>query len=112
MPLGRDYTVLDLIARLRCEVIVVARNELGTLNHTLLTVRALRSTRAALHAIVLMQPRVPDPSSSSNPRLLSRLLRPTPVLTLPWLGPACNRPNLLRAKASDLKSSLAKVLRN
>ena len=29
----------DLIAKLDCEVIVVSRNRLGTINHTLLTVR-------------------------------------------------------------------------
>ena len=42
VPLGQGFTVLDLIARLACEVIVVARNSLGTVNHTLLTVAALQ----------------------------------------------------------------------
>src|SRR3569833_1649882 len=42
VPLGEKYFGSDLIKRLNCEVIVVARNQLGTINHTLLTVNALK----------------------------------------------------------------------
>ena len=38
VPLGEGFSVLDLIAKLGCEAIVVSRNRLGTINHTLLTV--------------------------------------------------------------------------
>ena len=41
MPLGEGFSVLDLIAKLGCETVVVSRNQLGTINHTLLTVDAL-----------------------------------------------------------------------
>src|ERR1041385_8329560 len=34
VPLGEKYLVRDLIKRLNCEVIVVSRNQLGTINHT------------------------------------------------------------------------------
>ena len=119
VPLGHDYTVLDLIHRLRCEVLVAARNQLGTLNHTLLTVRAL--TPFAVHRklrprhptpirVILMQPAVPDISSASNPRLLGQLLKPVPVTTLPYLGPRCDRATSVRSVAQRLGSRLDKVL--
>ena len=37
VPLGEGFTVRDLVARLGCEVIIVSRNRLGTINHTILT---------------------------------------------------------------------------
>ena len=42
VPLIKQYTVLDLISELGYTVLVVARPVLGTLNHTLLTLDALR----------------------------------------------------------------------
>ena len=43
VPLGEGFTVADVIANLECDVVVVGKNKLGTLNHTLLTVEALRA---------------------------------------------------------------------
>lgn len=42
VPLGGPYFVLDLLIRLNLPVWVVARAGLGTINHTLLTVEALK----------------------------------------------------------------------
>ncbi len=44
VPLGDGYTVRDLIHRLNCAVFIVSRNQIGTINHTLLTVEALQVT--------------------------------------------------------------------
>lgn len=41
-PLGGPYFVLDLLIRLDLPVWIIARAGLGTLNHTLLTVEALK----------------------------------------------------------------------
>lgn len=115
VPLGANYNVLDLVTRLGCEIIVVARNQLGTLNHTLLTVKALHSAWSSgvkqregdpRVKVVLMQPRRPDPSSASNPRILAALLKPTPVLSLPFLGQRCKRAKHLRRCAGELKEFL------
>ena len=43
VPLRRDLLLVDLMARLRPLALVVARSGLGTLNHTLLTLEALRN---------------------------------------------------------------------
>jgi dethiobiotin synthetase len=88
VPLGKGYTVADLIGKLDCRVIVVARNRLGTINHTLLTVEHLQSIglkRAAL-TVVLMSSRSPDISSRDNESTLKELIRPAKVLGIPFLG--------------------------
>ncbi len=42
VPLSRDLLLADLVADLKLPVLLVARSGLGTLNHTLLTLEALR----------------------------------------------------------------------
>jgi dethiobiotin synthetase len=42
VPLRRDLLLADLLARLRIPTLLVARTGLGTLNHTLLSLEALR----------------------------------------------------------------------
>ena len=87
VPLGPGYTVLDLIADLPCRPVVVARNRLGTINHTALTVRALVAVNRPPLAIVLMAPAEPDLAARTNARLLAELLPEVPLLPFPYLGP-------------------------
>src|SRR5436190_11185444 len=54
VPLGEGYTVADLVAKLGCEVIVASRNRLGTINHTLMTVRALQHIGIQRLKVVVM----------------------------------------------------------
>lgn len=53
VPLRRDLLLADLLARLRPKTLVVARSGLGTLNHTLLTLEALRKRNIPVLGIVL-----------------------------------------------------------
>jgi len=52
VPLRRDLLLADLLARLRPTTLVVARSGLGTLNHTLLTLEALRSRQVPVLGVV------------------------------------------------------------
>ncbi len=108
VPLCEKLCVLDLILRLRCEVLVVAPNKLGTINHSLLTLRTLREAGIKRVRLVLMEPPSPDPSCRSNPRLLAELISPTPLFRLPFLRPAPNHLSSIRHHATHL----AAVLRN
>ncbi len=56
VPLGNKYLMLDLIARLGLPVLVVASTRLGTLNHTLLTLQALRLQRLSVLGVILNGP--------------------------------------------------------
>ena len=85
VPLGKGYLVEDLVAELDCRVIVVARNQLGTINHTLLTVARLRAKGIKKRHIMvaLMSGPKTDASSASNEKILGELLRPVLVVNFP-----------------------------
>lgn len=72
VPLDRRRTGLDLIRAFRLPALVVARAGLGTLNHTVLTVGALRRARVRLVGIVLNGP-APGFAGRTNPGLLTRV---------------------------------------
>lgn len=88
VPLGKGFTVAGLIADLDCRVIVVARNSLGTINHTLLTINALRALgkKSAELCVVLTDGKKLDLSSSSNHQVLAELLSTIAVTRIPNLG--------------------------
>jgi len=84
VPLDERHDVIDLIDELQVPVVLVARAGLGTLNHTLLSLEALRARKLKVAAVVLnATSAVGDPSVPHNraelqrraPRL--RLLGPT-----------------------------------
>lgn len=73
VPLTATMTVLDLFRRWSLDLIIVASNRLGVLNHALLTERAVRSVGLTTRAIVLVDPPAPDDSCAENAELLARL---------------------------------------
>jgi adenosylmethionine-8-amino-7-oxononanoate aminotransferase len=54
-PIGEDTTMLDVMAALGLPVILVARPGLGTINHTMLSVRELERSGIELHGIIFCQ---------------------------------------------------------
>jgi dethiobiotin synthetase len=52
VPLNANHTMLDLMLHLNFPVVVVARGTLGTLNHTLLTLEALRHRKVTVHGVI------------------------------------------------------------
>jgi dethiobiotin synthetase len=82
VPLRRDWLQIEQLAAWGLPVLLVARSGLGTLNHTLLSVEALRRRGIPLLGLVLNGPLHPD-----NPGTLTALAQ-TPVLAqLPPLEP-------------------------
>jgi dethiobiotin synthetase len=112
VPLGEGYTVLDLVSQLNCEVVVVSRNKLGTINHTLLTLGALRSALPKQTSVktVLMDPRTGDASSKSNPTILREWIRPVPLVQLPFLGKNCSSMTALKGAARRYDKRLEELL--
>jgi len=111
VPLGEGYAVADLIAKLGCEVVVVARNRLGTINHTLLTVQALQHIGIEQLKVVLMVGNKPDFSSASNAKTLSEVLAPIPVLVVGFLGPKPLVLEAVKKNVKKIKKTLAQILR-
>lgn len=65
VPLRRDLVLADLLARLRPRTLVVARSGLGTINHTLLTLEAMRSRQIPVLGVVFS-----DPTEQEDERLV------------------------------------------
>lgn len=59
VPLNDRALMIDLMARLGLPVVVVARSGLGTINHTLLTLEALRARALPVAGVVLAGPPLP-----------------------------------------------------
>lgn len=82
VPLAGDEEVLDLATDLELPAIVIARSGLGTLNHTALTVDALRSRGVTVPLVVLNEYEGTSVAARTNPAELRRMLD-VPVATLP-----------------------------
>lgn len=80
VPLVDDVTFLDLAARLRLSVLIVARTGLGTLNHSRLTELAVRAAGLPLVGFVLSSPDGEvSPSDRANLEAFDEVVR-APVL--------------------------------
>lgn len=59
-PLNNKQTILDLIDHLKVPTIVVAKSTLGTINHTCLTLEALRARSLPVLGVIMNGPCNPD----------------------------------------------------
>jgi dethiobiotin synthetase len=60
VPLTREALLIDLLARWRLPVVLVARTSLGTINHSLLSVEALHARNVPLLGIAFVGDANPD----------------------------------------------------
>ena len=73
-PLTPDYLVRDLARDLGIPVVIVAPPGLGTINHTLLTIEAVRGAELEIAAVVLnLWPAEPSSLELSNLKTIARL---------------------------------------
>ncbi|MEX1118805.1 MAG: dethiobiotin synthase [Terrimicrobiaceae bacterium] len=73
VPVAPGLSMADLAVSFNLPVVVVVPNRLGCLNHTLLTVAAIRSTGLPTIGLVLNSSFSKDPSTVSNRALLEEL---------------------------------------
>ncbi len=52
VPLNNQFLIIDLIKQLGAEVLLVSKNYLGSINHTLLSIEALKSRHIPIKGIV------------------------------------------------------------
>lgn len=80
VPLSRGMTLADFAASLALPVIVVVNNQLGALNHTLLTVKNIEARGLQCAGIILNHVRDErDPASISNRAVLEAFVK-APIL--------------------------------
>jgi dethiobiotin synthetase len=72
--IGTHFLVLDLIRWLGLPLVVVAKSGLGTINHTVLTVKAAHAANLAVAGIILNRyPEKPGLAEETNPRVIAAL---------------------------------------
>jgi len=103
-------SVADVARDLGFPLVIVARLSLGTINHTLLTVKYLQSIGAKGIRIVMMTGKRPDLSSQSNINAICALLPGIPVFSLPYLGREASKMRGVKKNAKKVKKTLAQVL--
>jgi dethiobiotin synthetase len=67
VPVNETEYMLDLMRRLELPVVVVARSALGTINHSLLTLRALHGAGLTVKGVVVV-----GPPNADNERAIER----------------------------------------
>ena len=82
VPLNRQETMLDLMTELQLPILIAARPGLGTINHTLLTIKTLhqRNLRIAGFVFIHTRPDSSDFTEPDNARTISEFGQ------IPWLG--------------------------
>ena len=106
-PLGKGYTIRDLIRRLEGKTIVVCLNRLGVINHVLLTAESLQIAGIKEFTVAMMSVKKPDFSARSNARMIRQMLPLIPVFCLPYLGNRASTARAAKENAKYLKKTLA-----
>jgi dethiobiotin synthetase len=101
VPLRRDWLQIEQLQRWNLPVLLVGRSGLGTLNHCLLSIEALRARGIHLLGLVLNGPPHPD-----NPRTLSELSGVPVLAQLPPLNPPTAEALAHEWQVQDLESKL------
>lgn len=75
VPLSEHYTYLDLARTMGLPVLIVARPGLGTINHTLLTIAALKGRNIAIAGIVINHAldRKPGLAEETSPAVIEKM---------------------------------------
>ena len=80
VPVNDDAFMLDLMKQLQAPIVVATRTTLGTINHTLLTVSAIREAGLDLRGVVMVGNENPD-----NRRSVERYGNVPVIGSIPWL---------------------------
>ncbi len=80
VPLNREWLQVDQLKEWQLPIILVARSGLGTLNHTLLSLEALRQRKLPVLGLILN-----GPTHQDNPKTLEQLGNVPVIAQLPHL---------------------------
>ncbi len=110
VPITPSYFVADLIKDLGLPVIVVSRPSLGTINHTLLTLKELERRGITIQGIIFNYSFPPEGTlaEETNPDVISRLTDVPVIGIIPHLK-AFDRESLLSVARRALKTELLRL---
>ena len=108
-PLGERFCATALIGRLRCAVVVVAANRLGTINQALLAMTALGSLRLRDVKIILNHAQCGDHSALSNVSIVREWFPDIEVIEIPFLDADPRTVTGVKRNEKNLKKLLARI---
>ena len=114
VPLVKNLTWEGLIKSLKCPVLVAAKNQLGVINHGLLTINRLQTIDVRRFGFCLIDHgRVHKNGSaeSENLWILNEFSSKCPVFIIPYLGKSENKLRIIEAGQKKIKKSLAQILK-
>ncbi|HIA02081.1 MAG TPA: dethiobiotin synthase [Myxococcales bacterium] len=85
-PLSWQHNSLDLATQLNAEILLVAADKLGSINHTLLSLRVLKQAGINVVGVVFSAPEHADESTGSNAQSLVQTTGLHRVFSLPRLS--------------------------
>jgi len=114
VPLVKNQTWEGVIKSLECPVLVAAKNQLGVINHGLLTINRLQAIGVKRFGFCLIDHARASKNGSVeavNLGILKEFSGKCPVLNIPYLGEG--RINLARIEVArkNIKKSLAQILK-
>jgi len=107
VPLSDGYGVLEVIVGIGCPVCIVAANQLGAINHVLLTVSALKGRRIKDWRVVLMEHGQKGAAERTNLWALRELLGCDRVVSIKYLDSICLEMNDLEKYSKIFQKPLA-----
>lgn len=84
VPITKKYLVADLIKDLKIPAIIVSRAGLGTLNHTLLTIEALRKRKVDILGVIMNGFTGKELSEKTNAEVISSLSKVPVLAKIKW----------------------------
>jgi len=109
VPMNEKRLVIDIAETLHLPVLIVALNKLGALNHTLLTIEAIRRRNLPV-AGVIFNNIIPDTNPviiEDNPEIIRRFTGENILGTLPYK----EKPEELKNEFIDIGDNLLKILK-
>jgi dethiobiotin synthetase len=87
VPIDEKSLVIDLISRLKARTILVSRSGLGAINHSLLSLEALRSRRIEPIGVIFNRIRAGDLSvpEKTNPEVVAKYGKTVSLGTFPFI---------------------------
>ena len=113
VPLVKNQTWEGLIKSLKCSVLVAAKNQLGVINHGLLTINRLQTIGVERFGFCLIDHcRVSkrDISKMVNLQILSEFSCKCPVFEIPSMGSGLINLEKIKASQKKFKKSLAQIM--
>lgn len=84
VPITKSYFVADMIKDFGLPTIIVARAGLGTINHTLLTIEALKKRKVSIFGIIMNGFKDKELSEKTNVKIIEELSKIPVIAQIAW----------------------------